>query len=65
MSDHLGQRVCWRVWGPVAVNTTVGVRQVVFVAPFIVIIAPVRELALEPFRAQQPLPACVKVALEE
>ena len=37
----------------------------VFVAPFIVIIAPVRELALGPFEGQPSLAASVKVAWEE
>ena len=37
----------------------------VFVAPFIVIIAPVREIALGPFKAQPSLPTSVKVAWEE
>ena len=37
----------------------------VFVAPFIVIIAPVRELALGPFEGQSSLAASVKVAWEE
>ena len=36
-----------------------------FVAPFIVIIAPVRELALGPFVGQPSLPASVKVAWED
>jgi hypothetical protein len=38
---------------------------VVFVAPFIVIIVPARELALGPFTAQASLPASVKAAWEE
>ncbi len=65
MTDHLGQRVCGPVWGAVAVDTTVEVRQLVFVAPFIVIIAPVRELALGPFVGQPSLPASVKVVAWE